>query len=68
MYNVGMISGKLAAALLLGFGIMLFMIPQSLPRRWLDSWPPSLSFIFWMAKLIALTMVAIGFIGVIMAK
>jgi hypothetical protein len=63
-----MIPGKLVAALILGFGVMLFMIPQSLPRRWIESWPPGLSFAFWLAKLIALTMVAIGLIGVILAK
>lgn len=63
-----MVPGKLIAALMLSFGIILFMIPQSLPRRWLDSWPPALSFAFWVAKLLALTMIAIGFIGVIMAK
>jgi hypothetical protein len=68
MYNVCMISGKLTAALLLGSGIIIFMIPQSLLRRRLNNWPPALSFAFWMAKLIALTMIAIGFIGVIMAK
>ncbi len=68
MYNVDMISGKLVAAIILGFGIILFMIPQSLPRRWLDNWPPGLSFAFWMAKLAALTMIVIGFIGVIAAK
>jgi hypothetical protein len=68
MYNIRMISGKLGAALLLGAGIIIFAIPQSLPRRWLNSWPPGLSFAFWLAKLIALTMIAIGFVGVITAK
>jgi hypothetical protein len=63
-----MIPGKLVAAIILGFGVMLFMIPQSLPRRWVDSWPPSLSFAFWLAKLVALTMIAIGLVGVIFAK
>ncbi|MFA5866771.1 MAG: hypothetical protein WC891_02235 [Actinomycetota bacterium] len=63
-----MISGKLVAALLLGAGLIIFMIPQSLPRRWLDSWPPGLSFAFWMTRLVALTMIAIGFIGIIAAK
>ncbi len=68
MYNVVMISGKLTAAVILGLGSALFIIPQSLPRRWLDNWPPGLSYAFWMVKLIALTMIAIGFIGVIAAK
>lgn len=68
MYNDVMISGKLTAAIILGLGIILFVIPQSLPRRWLDRWPPGLSFAFWMAKLVALTMIVIGAIGVIAAK
>lgn len=63
-----MILGKLVAAVILGLGIMIFMIPQSLPRRWVDSWPSSFSFAFWLAKMVALTMIAIGLIGVIMAK
>lgn len=63
-----MISTKLSALILLVAGLVIFIIPQGQLRRFVKNWRDGYSYAFWLAKLAALTMIAIGLIGVFMAK
>jgi len=63
-----MISTKLSAVLLLIVGLAIFVVPQDQLRSLIKNWRDGYSYAFWLTKLAALTMIAIGLIGVFMAK
>lgn len=63
-----MISTKAVSLLLSIAGWVVFLTPQSLPRRWVEKWSRGYSFVFWLTKVVALTMIVLGMVGLLLGK
>lgn len=68
MYNKSMDSAKITPLIMSLVGLVVFITPQSLPRRFVREWTDGYAFAFWTAKVLSLGLITLGIIGLFMAK
>lgn len=60
-------SAKIAPLIMFAAGLLIFLTPQSLPRRFVREWTDGYAFTFWTAKVLSLGLLTLGLIGLFMA-
>jgi hypothetical protein len=61
-------SVKIAPLIMFLVGLLVFVAPQSLPRRFVREWTDGYAFTFWTAKVLSLGLITLGLIGLFLAK
>jgi hypothetical protein len=68
VYNILMDSAKITPLIMFLVGLLVFITPQSLPRRFVREWTDGYAFAFWTAKVLSLGLLTLGIIGLFLAK